>query len=71
MPDDDELPAATEVEAVPNRPVLLVGLLVFAGLMIGVVIVVIAVFLTTYSPPQHPVCDDPSGDCSTYNGPGG
>ncbi|MEP6478314.1 MAG: hypothetical protein ABJB03_02890 [Rhodoglobus sp.] len=71
MSQNDELPAATEVDAERTRPVLLVGLLVFVGLMIGAVIVVVAVFLTSYAPPTHPVCDDPSGDCSVYNGPGG
>lgn len=68
---DTGLPAATDVDAARTRPVLLVGLLVFVGLMVGVVFVVIALFLTSYSPPPHPVCDDPSGDCSVYNGPGG
>lgn len=71
MSKEDGLPAATEVATERTRPVLLVGLLVFVGLMIGVVIVVVAVFLTSYSPPSHPACDDPSGDCSVYNGPGG
>jgi hypothetical protein len=71
MSKEDGLPAATDVETERTRPVLLVGLLVFAGLMIGLVFVVVAVFLTSYSPPEHPACDDQSGECSVYNGPGG
>ncbi len=66
-----ELPEATEVEVAIDRPVALVVLLVFVGLAVGLIVVVIAVFLTLYTPPARENCADSSSSCSHHTGPGG
>ena len=63
----DDLPDPTEVEPVGRRLGLrLLGMLV----VVGILGIVIAVFLTLYSPPSAPECPAGTSECSDYDGPG-